>query len=388
MPIDNSITKRLNEWLAKTDRTFEDVISGATLLLQLNRNRQLFQTVMTNPKHFESTVVYELKKFVPIRQRGQTLEDVQNDAKQLLGELKTAVNEEPAENDSKDDSEKDLPMHGGKRPDHDSLPDNIKAIWPQNAERWKKIKSLYNTCLGITEPCDLAESLNTLKETWYKYKSEFARYDDFIVENNDETPENNIVVVDDQPYKVVIVNANQPTGYEFTNYIPEVPSQGDVETKTVGNVPGYNVEISNTETVAHMKEQLLTLDERLEVARGKNVDFTIEFNDGESAVSPAVKAKVEATIGSGTIAKWLDISVFKQLEGAEKTPVEKPNGKMKLQISVPDDILALAASGAQFELICVVDGEVVRIPATYNAETNTIDFETAVFGVFALVYTA
>lgn len=126
MPIDNSITKRLNEFLAMTDRTSEDIISGATLLLQLNRNRQLFQTVMTNPKHFESTVVYELKKFVPIRQRGQTLEDVQNDAKQLLGELKTAVNEEPAENDSKDDSEKDLPMHGGKRPDHDSLPDNIK----------------------------------------------------------------------------------------------------------------------------------------------------------------------------------------------------------------------------------------------------------------------
>lgn len=190
MPIDNSITKRLNEFLAKTDRTSEEVISGATLLLQLNRNRQLFQTVMTNPKHFESTVVYELKKIVPIRQRGQTLEDVQNDARQLLGELKTAVNKEPAENDSKDDSEMDLPMHGGKRPDHDSLPKNIKAIWPQNAERWKKIKSLYNTCLGITEPCDLAESLNTLKETWYKYKSEFVRYDDYVIENSDETVEN------------------------------------------------------------------------------------------------------------------------------------------------------------------------------------------------------
>ena len=190
MPIDNSITKRLNEWLAKTDRTSEDVISGAMLLLQLNRNRQLFQTVMTNPKHFESTVVYELKKFVPIRQRGQTLEDVQNDAKQLLGELKTAVNEEPAENDRKDDSEKDLPMHGGKRPDHDSLPDNIKAIWPQNAERWKKIKEAFETCKSLTEPCDRYEYLKVLKETWYKYKSEFARYDDFIVENNDETVEN------------------------------------------------------------------------------------------------------------------------------------------------------------------------------------------------------
>lgn len=190
MAIDNSITKKLEDFLAMTDRTPEEVVSGATLLLQLNRNRSLFQTVLTNPKRFESTVVYELKKFVPIRQRGQTLEDVKRDAEQLLGELKSAVDEEPAENESKDDSEKDLPMHGGKRPDHDSLPDNIKAIWPQNAERWKKIKSLYNTCLGITEPCDLAESLNTLKETWYKYKSEFSRYDDFIVENNDETVKN------------------------------------------------------------------------------------------------------------------------------------------------------------------------------------------------------
>lgn len=204
MPIDNSITKRLNEFLAKTDRTSEEVISGATLLLQLNRNRQLFQTVMTNPKHFESTVVYELKKFVPIRQRGQTLEDVQNDARQLLGELKTAVNKETAENDSKDDSEMGLPMHGGKRPDHDSLPENIKAIWPQNAERWKKIKSLYNTCLGITEPCDLAESLNTLKETWYKYKSEFVRYDDYVIENSDETAQKGTTPVD---YAKAITNA-------------------------------------------------------------------------------------------------------------------------------------------------------------------------------------
>lgn len=190
MAIDNSITKKLEDFLAMTDRTPEEVVSGATLLLQLNRNKSLFQTVLTNPKRFESTVVYELNKFVPIRQRGQTLEDVKRDAEQLLGELKSAVDEEPAENESKDDSEKGLPMHGGKRPDHDSLPEDIQAIWPQNAERWKKIKSLYNTCLGITETCDLAESLNTLKETWYKYKSEFARYDDFIVESNDKTGEN------------------------------------------------------------------------------------------------------------------------------------------------------------------------------------------------------
>lgn len=87
MAIDNTITKRLNDWLALKDRTADQVVSGATLLLQLNRNRQLFQTVMTNPKRFEKTVEYELRKFVPIRQRGQTLEDVKNEASELLGEL-------------------------------------------------------------------------------------------------------------------------------------------------------------------------------------------------------------------------------------------------------------------------------------------------------------
>lgn len=192
MAIDNTITKRLNDWLALKDRTADQVVSGATLLLQLNRNRQLFQTVMTNPKRFEKTVEYELKKFVPIRQRGQTLEDVKNEAAELLGELKPAVAEEPSDNDTKDDADKDLPAHGGKRADHDMLPDNIKAIWGENAARWKRIKQLYNTCLGIEQPCDLAESLNVLKEEWYKYKSEFARYDDYVIADNanpDETAE-------------------------------------------------------------------------------------------------------------------------------------------------------------------------------------------------------
>lgn len=192
MAIDNTITKRLNDWLALKDRTADQVVSGATLLLQLNRNRQLFQTVITNPKRFEKTVEYELKKFVPIRQRGQTLEDVKNEASELLGELKPAVDDEPEDNDSKDDADKDLPLHSGKRVDHDKLPADIQAIWQQNAERWKKIKALYNTCLGIDQPCDLAESLQVLKETWYKYKSEFARYDDFVIADgagNDGTAE-------------------------------------------------------------------------------------------------------------------------------------------------------------------------------------------------------
>ena len=67
----------------------------------------------------------------------------------------------------------------GIRPDHDQLPAEIQAIWPANAERWKKIKEAYETCKQLTEPCDRYEYLKVLKETWYKYKQEMARYDDY-----------------------------------------------------------------------------------------------------------------------------------------------------------------------------------------------------------------
>ena len=41
------------------------------------------------------------------------------------------------------------------------------------------IKQLYNTLLGIEQPCDRYEYLCQLKELWYTYKSELQRYDDY-----------------------------------------------------------------------------------------------------------------------------------------------------------------------------------------------------------------
>lgn len=175
--MDKEFTKDLQKWLSKDTHSEDEIREGAMLLLRLNRNKALYQSIMLRPRRLESTLNYELKKFLKIRLDGMTLQEVQDSAKEIYAELDTAVKEEPADNAEKPDEEKELPTHGGKRADHDQLPENIKAIWTQNAQRWKKIKELYNTCLGIEQPCDLAESLKVLKDTWYKYKSEFARYD-------------------------------------------------------------------------------------------------------------------------------------------------------------------------------------------------------------------
>ena len=85
----------------------------------------------------------------------------------------------PVEQPAEKDGGNEMYIRKGIRPDHDQLPDNIKAIWPANAERWKKIKEAFETCKSLTEPCDRYEYLKVLKDTWYKYKQEMARYDDF-----------------------------------------------------------------------------------------------------------------------------------------------------------------------------------------------------------------
>lgn len=50
MKIDNQLTERIEAWLAMPKHTDDaDIMEGALMLLQLNRNRQLFQTVSTCP---------------------------------------------------------------------------------------------------------------------------------------------------------------------------------------------------------------------------------------------------------------------------------------------------------------------------------------------------
>lgn len=184
--IDKELTQHIGKWLTHVGpRTDQEIIEGATMLLRLNRNRSLYQTVVTRPQRHESKVVYELKKWYGIRADGLTIDEVNKLDSTLTPQVKAAVDAEPKNDDGTVQNPDDLPAHSGKRADHDSLPDDIKGIWPRNAERWKKIKQLYNTLLTIDEPCSRYEYLKQLEDLWYGYKADFKKYDDFVLEPND-----------------------------------------------------------------------------------------------------------------------------------------------------------------------------------------------------------
>lgn len=185
--IDPKFTEQIARWLDSEHTTTEQIEAGAMLLLQLNRDTAMHQRIMRRPQRELKFLEYKLRRFLQLRQDGQTIRDVVMLDNQITPVLKSIIDEEPdtpdgllpVEQAPQGEVDTGCYIHKGIRPDHDQLPAEIQAIWPANAERWKKIKEAYETCKQLTEPCDRYEYLKVLKETWYKYKQKMARYDDY-----------------------------------------------------------------------------------------------------------------------------------------------------------------------------------------------------------------
>ncbi len=198
--IDPKFTEKIVRWLDSDHSDTQQIQDGAMMLLQLNRDNGMYQRIMRRPQREVSFLEYKLRRFLRMRQDGQTIRDVVRLNNEITPQLQTVISGEPAPAEGQPDL-LPVPQPGddagdaaaqyirkGMRPDHDKLPEKIQAIWPANAERWKKIKAAFETCKTLTEPCDRYEYLKELKATWYKYKEEMARYDDFRLTDGGGAP--------------------------------------------------------------------------------------------------------------------------------------------------------------------------------------------------------
>lgn len=182
--IDNVLGRHIIAWLEADGKNNDaGCIEGATLLLQANRNRAFYNLVLRRPAKYYNKIVYELKKHAAYFSDGLTLEEVKAMSTEVLPPIETAIMEMQSRAESgesaADGADDTAFFHNGKRPDHDSLPEDIRSIWTENAERWKRIKEEFETCKALTMPCDRYEHLKLLKELWYTYREKMNEYDEF-----------------------------------------------------------------------------------------------------------------------------------------------------------------------------------------------------------------
>lgn len=200
--LDNSFTDKIQKWF-DSERTEDNIREGALLLLQIDRNRNLYQNVIRKPQMFLSKLEHELRKHLTYRLDKKTRSEVRKmDAEitPVIDASITAVADTdniPALLDDAVELKPTAIIAKGMREDHAELSPEIQKIWTENAARWKKIKSLYETCKSLTQSCDKYESLksigeefpsmiNDLKDNYYLYKKEMQKYDD--APKDSETP--------------------------------------------------------------------------------------------------------------------------------------------------------------------------------------------------------
>lgn len=206
--IDIIFRARVEEWLQKDHHDETELAQGAMMMLQCNRNRAMYTTVMRKPSHYEGKIAYELRKHMAYLQDGLNLDEVKDLEKKVLPVVGQAIAETestadrmaaavggvpegsylpaPALSSEEPFGQTDAVVARGKRTDHDTLPEAIRAIWDKNAARYKKMKQAHETCKTLTAACDRYEFTKALAELWAEYKKDFDTYDHYVLVPGEE----------------------------------------------------------------------------------------------------------------------------------------------------------------------------------------------------------
>lgn len=172
MTPDPILTSQISDWLnaSPKQRSLED---GALLLLRLNANRIMYQMILRN--RLTEKLEYELQKHLNIRLHGLTRAEVAKVERQVMPRLK----KELANGEE----------YRGRRADHDSLPDKVKALYERNGTRWRQMHRLFETLKTMrdAQPCDRHELVHQLIQLDDAYRTDWEKYDHWTPE--DEEPE-------------------------------------------------------------------------------------------------------------------------------------------------------------------------------------------------------
>ena len=172
MTPDPILTSQISDWLnaSPKQRSLED---GALLLLRLNANRIMYQQILKN--RLADKLEYELQKHLNIRLHGLTRAEVAKVEKQVMPRLK----KELANGEE----------YRGRRADHDSLPDKVKALYERNGTRWRQMHRIFETLKTMrdAQPCDRHELVHQLVQLDDAYRADWEKYDHWTPE--DEEPE-------------------------------------------------------------------------------------------------------------------------------------------------------------------------------------------------------
>ena len=133
--MDKQFTEQLQAWLA-LPREERDWDAGALMLLQLSGNKIMYHNISVNPIGKAEFIEGKLQQYLDFRLAELTHEQVKEMQQQVAD-----IVQEHTEFKSEDNEAKSF--KAGKRADHDSLPDEIKALYVENLDLVHRMRELH-----------------------------------------------------------------------------------------------------------------------------------------------------------------------------------------------------------------------------------------------------
>lgn len=154
--MDHKFTEQMRQWL-ETPAHERDLETGARYLLKLSGNKILYRNILSRPEKGREVLEYQLQKYYNFRVQELTHAQVKAMERQV-DDIVRRNNLLAVKADA---------MPKGKRPDHDSLPDDIKARYVENLSLLRRMRELHLRLRMLSledSPCPDSERYPFLKE--------------------------------------------------------------------------------------------------------------------------------------------------------------------------------------------------------------------------------
>ena len=179
--MDNKFTELIKQWL-ETPSDQRDYSVGALYLLKLSGNQIMYRNIVAQLDRRHEFVDYQIQKYYNFRVQALThaqVEEMQQQVDVIVAEhISLAANADEHKT--------------GKRDDHDSLPDEIKAKYVENLSILQRMRELHLKLRSLsldTSPCPDSERYPFLKELIdldRKMHANWEEYDRYVIGTSKE----------------------------------------------------------------------------------------------------------------------------------------------------------------------------------------------------------
>ena len=174
--MDHKFTELIKQWL-ETPSVQRDYSVGALYLLKLSGNQIMYRNIVAQLDRRHDFVDYQIQKYYNFRVQALThaqVEEMQQQVDVIVSEhISLAANADEHKT--------------GKRDDHDSLPDEIKAKYVENLSILQRMRELHLKLRSLsldTSPCPDSERYPFLKELIdldKKMHANWEEYDHYVI---------------------------------------------------------------------------------------------------------------------------------------------------------------------------------------------------------------